>query len=156
MGPVFEHALVDALGLMQIRASIFGDAVPEDVMVAALDHMDGVDLHIAEMFDGRRRCLRPAAERRLGIEPLGAQPGVPAAALLRETGLSARDIARQSSRIREFQATFFPRNAAIAAATSCRDQLEPPDPIGFARWPMLPVAISASHAALPRSGALHL
>ena len=62
VGPVFEHAFVDALGLAQIRAPVFGNAAPENVMVAALDHVDGVDLHVAEVFDGRRR--RAAALRR--------------------------------------------------------------------------------------------
>ena len=74
MSPVFEHAFVDALGMMQIRAPIIGNAIPEDVMMAALDHMNGVDLHITEMLDRGLRGLRAVAERRLGIEPLGAQP----------------------------------------------------------------------------------
>ena len=77
MGPVFEHAFVDALGLAQVRAPVFGNAAPENMVVAALDHVDGVDLHVAEMFDGRRRRVRPLTERRPGVEPLGAQPDVP-------------------------------------------------------------------------------
>ncbi len=44
------------------------------MMVAALDHVDGVDLHVAEMFDRGGHRLRPLAERRRGVEPLGAQP----------------------------------------------------------------------------------
>ena len=44
------------------------------MMVAALDDVDGVDLHIAEMLDRGGRRLRPFAERRLDVEPLGAQP----------------------------------------------------------------------------------
>ena len=43
-------------------------------MVAALDHVDGVDLHIAQMLDGPARGLRPAAERRRFVKPLRAQP----------------------------------------------------------------------------------
>ena len=74
MGPVFEDALVDALGLAQIGAPIFGNAGPENVMVAALDHVDGVDLHIAEMVDRGGGGLRPLAERRRRVEPLRAQP----------------------------------------------------------------------------------
>ena len=43
-------------------------------MVAALDDVDGVDLHIAEMLDRSRDRLRPVAERLGRIEPLGTQP----------------------------------------------------------------------------------
>jgi hypothetical protein len=43
-------------------------------MVAALDHVDGVDLHIAEMGDRVSDGLRALAERCAGVEPLGAQP----------------------------------------------------------------------------------
>ena len=64
MGPVFEHALVDALGLAQIGAPVGGDAGPQDVVMGALDDVDGVDLHIAEMLDRGGGRLRPLAERR--------------------------------------------------------------------------------------------
>ncbi len=64
MGPVFEHASVDALGLAQIRAPVIRDAGPQNVMVAALDDVDGVDLDITEMFHRGGRRLRPFAERR--------------------------------------------------------------------------------------------
>ncbi len=64
MGPVFEHALVDALGLAQIRAPIAGDPGPEDMVVRTLDHIDGVDLDVAELLHRGRRRLRPLAERR--------------------------------------------------------------------------------------------
>ena len=74
MGPVFEHALVDALRLAQVRAGIGRDAAIENVMMAALDDVDGVDLHIAEMVHRRRHRLRSGAERLAGIEPLGPQP----------------------------------------------------------------------------------
>ena len=77
MRPVFEHAPVGALGLAQVGAPIGGDAGVEDVMVAALDDVDGVDLHIAEMFDGGGCRLRALAERRRRIEPLGAEPDPP-------------------------------------------------------------------------------
>ena len=46
-------------------------------MMAALDHVDGVDLHIAEMLHRRRDRLRPVAERLARIEPLGVQPDSP-------------------------------------------------------------------------------
>jgi hypothetical protein len=77
VGPVFEHAFLDALGLTQVGAPIGWDPGPENVVVAALDDVDGVDLHIAEMLDRRARRWRPLAERRARVEPLGAQPDVP-------------------------------------------------------------------------------
>ena len=77
VGPVFEHAFVDALGLMQIRAPIAGDSGPEYMVMAALDDVDGVDLHIAQMFHRRGRRSRPLTERRRHVEPLRAQPDVP-------------------------------------------------------------------------------
>ena len=81
MGPVFEHALVDALRLAQVRAPVFRDAGAQDMMMAALDDVDGVDLHIAEMLDRRRGRLRPVAKRRRRVEPLGAQPDAPGVGL---------------------------------------------------------------------------
>ena len=77
MRPVFEHAFVDALGLAQVGAGIGRDAAIENVMMAALDDVDGVDLHIAEMVHRRRNRLRSGAERLAGIEPLGMQPDSP-------------------------------------------------------------------------------
>ena len=82
VGPVFEHALVDALGLMQMPAPVGRDARPQDMVVAPLDDVDGVDLHIAEMFDRRAGGRGAIAERRrrgelLGVQPdaLGVRPG---------------------------------------------------------------------------------
>jgi hypothetical protein len=63
MRPVFENGFVDALRLAQILAAIAGNAGPENMMVTALDDVDGVDLDIAEMLDGIRNCLRACAER---------------------------------------------------------------------------------------------
>ena len=74
MRPVFENAFIDALGMMQIRAPIIGDAIPEDMMVAALDHVDGIDLHVAEMLDRSLGGLRAFAKRGFGIKPLSPQP----------------------------------------------------------------------------------
>ena len=74
MRPVFEHGFLDRLRLPQMLALIIRDARVENLMVAALDYVDGVDLHVTEMRHGRRRCLGPAAERRSLIEPLRAQP----------------------------------------------------------------------------------
>ena len=72
--PVLEHRLVDALGLAQVLALIGRNARVEDMMVAALDHVDGVDLHVAEVLDRGRSRSGPIAERRALIEPLRAQP----------------------------------------------------------------------------------
>ena len=77
MRPVFEHALVDALGLAQIRAAIFGDTGPQNMVVTALDDVDGVNLHVAEMLHRSRTACGPSPNGGGGIEPLGAQPDVP-------------------------------------------------------------------------------
>ena len=74
MRPVFEHRLVDGLRLAQMLALVSGNARIEDVVVAALDHVDRVDLHVAQMLHRRPRRVGPVAERRVFIEPLGAQP----------------------------------------------------------------------------------
>jgi hypothetical protein len=41
------------------------------MMVGALDDIDGVDLNVTELFDHSSDRLRPVAERRRRIEPLG-------------------------------------------------------------------------------------
>ncbi len=76
MRPVFEHAFVDALRLPQIGALVGGNPVPENMVVGALDNVDGVDLHITQMFHRGSRRLRPLAEWHWRVEPLGAQPDV--------------------------------------------------------------------------------
>jgi len=43
-------------------------------VVAALDHMDGVDLHVAEVLDGGASGLGSITEGRGLVEPLRAQP----------------------------------------------------------------------------------
>jgi hypothetical protein len=53
-----------------MRSLIGGNAGVEDVVMATLDHVDRVDLHIAEMLYCGARRLRPAAERRWNVEPL--------------------------------------------------------------------------------------
>ncbi len=45
--------------------------------MAALDHVDGVDLHIAEMGDRLGNGLRALSERRTHVQPLGMQPDLP-------------------------------------------------------------------------------
>ncbi len=86
MRPVFEDASVDALGLPQVGAPIGRDAAMENVMMAALDHMDGVDLHVAEMIHRRGNGLRPLAKRLARIQPLGMQPDSPGFGLGQGTG----------------------------------------------------------------------
>ena len=78
MRPVFEHGFVDRLRLGQVAAAVGRDAGIEDVMMAALDHVDRVNLDVAEMFDRTPRRLRPGAERVGDIQRLGAEPGGPA------------------------------------------------------------------------------
>ena len=76
-------------------APVGGNARVEDVVVAALDDVDGVDLHVAEMLDRRARRLRPVAERRRRVEPLGVEPDALAWALVSGWGLlELRGIAR--------------------------------------------------------------
>ena len=62
MRPVFEHALVGALGLAQVAAPVVGNPGPQHVVMRALDDVDGVDLDIAEMFDRLPRGIRAVAE----------------------------------------------------------------------------------------------
>ena len=55
--------------------------------MAALDDVDGVDLHVAEVLDGGARRLGPVAERRARIEPLRAQPDAAGLGLAEREGL---------------------------------------------------------------------
>jgi hypothetical protein len=75
--------------------------------------MDGVDLHIAEMLDCRRRCGRPAAKRGRTVELLSAKPDSPGLGLGDRNGIHlgnlpgtcgwilyfARDWGRMTSRL---------------------------------------------------------
>jgi hypothetical protein len=72
--PVFEHCLVDCLRLVQVLAPVSGNARKQDVVMGALDHVDGVDLHVAQMRHRGACRLGPVAERRVPVEPLGVQP----------------------------------------------------------------------------------
>jgi hypothetical protein len=74
VGPVFEHRLVDGLRLAQVLAPVSRNPRVEDVVMAAFNHVDGIDLDVAEMLHRGARRLRPVAERRGPVEPLGAQP----------------------------------------------------------------------------------
>ena len=93
MGPVFEHASVDALGMAQIGAAVGRDAAEQDVVMAALDHVDGVDLHIAEMGDRIRHGLRAVTERRALSSRWACSQICRACVVVSGRGLGARDIA---------------------------------------------------------------
>ena len=77
VGPVLKNRLIDALGSMQVLAPVVGNSGPQDVVMAPLDHVDRVDLNIAEMSDccGRRR--RAGSEWSWPVEPLGTKPDPP-------------------------------------------------------------------------------
>src|ERR1043165_424610 len=62
---------------MQVLAAISGNARVEDLVVGALDHMDRIDLDVAEMLDRSARRPRPVAERCALVEPLRAPPAAP-------------------------------------------------------------------------------
>jgi hypothetical protein len=55
-------------------APIVRDPRVEDLVVAALDDVDGVDLHVAEVLDRGADRLRASAEWRGFIEALRTQP----------------------------------------------------------------------------------
>ena len=59
---------------MQMLAPIRRDARVEDVVMAALDDVDGVNLQIAQVRHCCRRGLRAGAEGLGGVQPLGMQP----------------------------------------------------------------------------------
>ena len=59
---------------MQVLAPIGRDASVEDVVMAALDDVDRVDLQVAQVRHRCRRGRRAGAEGLGGIEPLGMQP----------------------------------------------------------------------------------
>ena len=58
--------------LAQVVAPVSRNARIENVMVTALDHIDGIDLHVTQMLNRGTRCLRPISKRRGLVEPLRA------------------------------------------------------------------------------------
>jgi hypothetical protein len=74
MRPVLEHRLVDALSLAQMVALVPRNARVKNVVMTTFDHVDRVDLHVAEMLDRCARGRGSIAERRVFVEPLGAEP----------------------------------------------------------------------------------
>lgn len=61
--PVFEDGAVGVVQLMEHVGVVIGDVGPEDVVVGALDDGDGVDLDVAEVFDGAEGGGFALAER---------------------------------------------------------------------------------------------
>ena len=146
MRPVFEHALVDALGLAQIGAAIGRDAAIENVVMAALDHVDGVDLHIAEMVHRRRDRLRPGAERLAAYRAAGRAARFAGPRLWSGDGVRSRGASRGN--VIGFADVTSPDSGYRPLRTGITPPLLPS--------PTLPVAISASQEARPGWGAWHL
>jgi hypothetical protein len=65
-------------------APIGGNPAEKDVVVAAFDDVDGIDLHVAEMLDRGECGLWGIPKRGLGVELLGAQPDLPCLNFLQE------------------------------------------------------------------------
>jgi hypothetical protein len=78
MRPIFENCLVDTLCLMQMLTPIRRNARVENVMMAALDDVDGVNLQVAQVLHRCRRGLLAGAEGFGAIQALGMQPDSPA------------------------------------------------------------------------------
>lgn len=72
--PILENALVDGLRGAEVLASIVWNSCPQDVMMAALDNVDRVDLHVAELSDRSRSRHNTHAEGRQTVKALGAEP----------------------------------------------------------------------------------
>jgi len=95
-----SNTLLSTLCAARNRLGDNSDAAIENVVMAALDHVDGVDLHIAEMRYRVRRGCRPLAETALRYPAAGLsqirRPGSWSGG-----GVSVlRGICPQSSRIR--------------------------------------------------------
>ena len=86
VSPVFQYSFVDALGMTQIGSPVVGNPGPQHVMMRALDDVNGVDLHIAEVLDRGGGRGRPGAKRYRCVEPLGVQPDAPRLKLGQGTG----------------------------------------------------------------------
>ena len=147
MRPVFEHAFVDALGLAQVGAGIGRDAAIENVVMAALDDVDGVDLHIAEMVHGGGNRLRPSAKRFAAYQAAGHAARFAGPRFWSGDGVQSRGASRGN--VIGFADVTSPDSRDISPYGP---GLTPP----LLRSPTLPVAISASQEARPGWGALHL
>ena len=81
MRPIFEDGFVDGLSLAQVIPAVSGNAAPQDVMMAAFNNVDRVDLEIAKMFNRRAGRVGTVAERLSLVEALRAKPDSPRDAL---------------------------------------------------------------------------
>src|SRR5262245_29410980 len=88
MCPVFEDGLVDALDPMQMGALVSRDTREQNVVVATLDHVDRVDLDVAQVLYRGPRRLGPAAERHGRVEPLRVQPDTLRLSLAEQLGFA--------------------------------------------------------------------
>ena len=77
MRPVLENGLVDALRLMQVSPVVARYSRVQNMVMAALDHVDRVDLHITKVLDGEACCRRSGSEWFANIQPLGSKPNAP-------------------------------------------------------------------------------
>ena len=59
MCPVLENRLVQRLRLLQVLAAVVGNPREQNVVMAALDDVDRIDLHVAQVPDRRRGCGGP-------------------------------------------------------------------------------------------------
>jgi len=59
---------------MQMLAPVRRDARVENLVMAALDNVDGVNLQVAQVRHRSRRRLRAGAERFRCVQPLRMQP----------------------------------------------------------------------------------
>jgi hypothetical protein len=72
MEPVLEHPPL-AQKLVQVRGFISRYPTPQDVVVRPLDHGQGINLDIPEVFDGLQRPSRAMAKNRRCAQPLLVQ-----------------------------------------------------------------------------------
>ena len=74
MCPILENGFVDALRLLQMLAPIRRDTRVKNVVMAALDDEDRVNLQVAEVRHRCRSRLRAGTEGFGGVQALGMQP----------------------------------------------------------------------------------
>src|SRR5262249_36733207 len=109
---------------MQMGALVGGNAREQDVMMAALDDIDRVDLHVTQVLHRSAWCRRTVAEWRGGLKPLRPQPDASGASLGERIGL-ASNRAHQRGRM------------------ACTGWAELPTPIrDCARWPRISRAVA--------------
>src|SRR5262249_60089439 len=68
---------------------VAGNAREQDVMMAALDHIDRVDLHVSQVLHRSACGLGTVTEWRSALKPLRPQPDAPGASLGERVSLAA-------------------------------------------------------------------